>query len=92
LAEHASAIDPLSEVAARAAILARTLLGDRSAALAEAGAFADRIRTELGVEPDSETMRLLRQLVTLAQPQPQPPREAPPSRYLWWEEASNLAA
>ncbi len=57
-AGRALALDPLSDPAARAGMRASALTGDRTAALERFEQFQERLATELGVEPQPETVRL----------------------------------
>jgi DNA-binding SARP family transcriptional activator len=62
LADRAVRIDPHSEAAARSAVTARWLLGDRGGAVAFGKAFASRIETDLGLALDPQTAELLRRV------------------------------
>ncbi len=62
LASRASAIDPLSNVAARSMIRSLWLAGDRSAAMAYGAAFAQRVHRELGAEVEDDTRDLQRRI------------------------------
>ncbi|BAM92872.1 SARP family transcriptional regulator [Bradyrhizobium oligotrophicum S58] len=55
------ALDPLSEVYARALIRSLMLAGDRAAAGRELEALTKRLRDELGVAPEADTLALMRQ-------------------------------
>ena len=57
------AIDPWREDALRVEMLVRAELGDRSGALAAYRSFADRLQTELGVEPAPDTRAAFEALV-----------------------------
>ncbi len=61
---RAIADDPLDERAVRALISLRLERGDRAGALREYHALADRLRGELGVEPDAETTQLYGEMTT----------------------------
>lgn len=55
---RARALDWRAEVAVRTAMRGLALGGERAGALALFGAFADRLKVELGAEPDAETQAL----------------------------------
>jgi predicted ATPase/DNA-binding SARP family transcriptional activator/tetratricopeptide (TPR) repeat protein len=55
-------IDALNEAAQRALIRAYARAGQRSAALRQYELCADLLRSELGVEPETETIRLVEQI------------------------------
>jgi DNA-binding SARP family transcriptional activator len=57
-AQWALSVDPLHERFHRAVMVAHARSGDRAAALAQYRACGDRLREELGAEPDSETTAL----------------------------------
>ena len=57
-----AALDPLDEGAQRALIARMIAAGDRSGALATYGRFRQRLRTELGISPSSETRDLVLEL------------------------------
>lgn len=57
-ATRAMELDPHSDAAARAALRATALSGERAAALDLFEAFAGRLRGELRTEPEAETVRL----------------------------------
>ena len=65
--ERLLAHDPLDEQIAREAIAARIRTGDRAGAIREYHALAERLRMQLGVEPEPETAALWDRL--LAPPQ-----------------------
>ena len=103
LLEHLVKTDPLDEQAFRA--LLRTLAGSgrRADALARYTSFKERLREDLGVEPEAETRQLVRALreeaPTPAPPgtQPQPGRPAtrqqlprPPTGFIGRERELNL--
>jgi len=72
-AERALVAAPLSDEACRIAIEARYLAGDRAAALARAAEFAERLRTELDVEPSRAHRELIERIerdVGVARPGP----------------------
>lgn len=58
LAERAFRLDLLSNAAARLAMRAEALAGERARALDRYRRFRDRLAGELGVEPEPETVRL----------------------------------
>ena len=58
LAERALTLDPLSERAARSVMRSRILSGDRRGATECGQQFAERIKTELGVEASAELLHL----------------------------------
>ena len=58
LAERALSLDPLSERAARSVMRSRILSGDRRGATECGQQFAERIKTELGVEASAELLHL----------------------------------
>jgi DNA-binding SARP family transcriptional activator/tetratricopeptide (TPR) repeat protein len=58
LAEHLRRLDPLSEVAARALLEARTMLGDRIGALIEFDQWREELSTELGAVPSRSISEL----------------------------------
>jgi DNA-binding SARP family transcriptional activator len=62
VARRALALDPLSEIAAAAAVYAHALAGERGAALETYDRYAMRLADQLGGEP-SETLRSLRERV-----------------------------
>lgn len=62
LARRALALEPHADVAARAAMRALTLTGDRAAALAAYQAFVGRVASELGGAPDAETVALAQRI------------------------------
>ncbi len=67
--------DPLHEHGHRRLMRLHYLRGDRSAALAAFGACRDRLRDELGVAPDAETLQLARLIESgsgLPRPAPAP--------------------
>ena len=67
--------DPLQEHGHRRLMRLHYLRGDRSAALAAFGACRDRLRDELGVAPDAETLQLARLIESgsgLPRPAPAP--------------------
>ncbi len=70
------AFDPLSEVYGRALIRSLLLAGDRAAAERHLDALTQRLRDELGVSPEPDTLALLTQGVA-AQGE-----SAPPTRYV----------
>ncbi|MGJ4923059.1 alpha/beta fold hydrolase [Bradyrhizobium sp. HKCCYLRH2060] len=70
------AFDPLSEVYGRALIRSLLLAGDRAAAERHLGALTQRLRDELGVPPEAETLALLAQGVAAHG------ESAPPTRYV----------
>lgn len=51
-------IDPYSDAAARALVEALHRTGDRTTAIAQADAFTERLRDDLGVDPEAETLEL----------------------------------
>jgi DNA-binding SARP family transcriptional activator len=51
-------LEPCSEGACRALLSARALLGDRTGALAAWETFVERLREDMGIEPDAETRAL----------------------------------
>lgn len=55
---RAATLDPSSELAARTVIRSLALSGQRAAALEYCQIFATRLKDELGVEPDPETVAL----------------------------------
>ena len=57
-AMQALALDPFSDGAARLAMLAAAVRGERVGALAIYEAYANRLSEDLGIEPDSETEAL----------------------------------
>ncbi|MGJ4890941.1 alpha/beta fold hydrolase [Bradyrhizobium sp. HKCCYLR20261] len=70
------ALDPLSEVYGRALIRSLLMAGDRAAAERQLEALTQRLRDELGVAPEAETLALLKQ--GAAEPGP----SVPPTRYV----------
>jgi len=70
------ALDPLSEVYGRALIRSLMLAGDRTTAGRELEALARRLRDELGVAPEADTLALLRQGATTGS------ETAPQTRYV----------
>jgi DNA-binding SARP family transcriptional activator/tetratricopeptide (TPR) repeat protein len=73
-ARRASALDPLSEEAARTLMECLAASGDRPAALAAYQRLAGRLRRELHVAPSEPTWRLAEQIRTGSQtPAPAPP-------------------
>ena len=58
LAERALTLDPLSERAARSVMRSRILSGDRRGATECGQQFAERLKTELGVEASAELQHL----------------------------------
>lgn len=60
--QHAINHDPLDEAAVREFMRLRNRHGDRAGALREYGAFAQRLRSELGSEPDEETLALFSEI------------------------------
>jgi DNA-binding SARP family transcriptional activator/tetratricopeptide (TPR) repeat protein len=87
-AQWALSVDPLQERFHRAAMTAHARSGDRAAALAQYRACGDRLREELGAEPDDETTALYEAIregrvtrpATSAAPTPPPARAAVPSQ------------
>ena len=61
-AQRALDLDPLSEAAARALLLARALRGDRGGALAVYESFAAKLREVAGAEPAETTRQLAEQV------------------------------
>jgi len=57
-ASWALRLDPCSEGACRCLLRARALLGDRAGALAAWETFVERLREDVGIEPDAETRAL----------------------------------
>lgn len=57
-AERATALDPVSNMAVRAAMQSIALRGERAAALEVFDSFVRHLEEELGVEPEPETVRL----------------------------------
>ncbi len=57
------ALDPLSEPAQRALMRLHASVGQRGTALRQYQACAEILRRELGVEPDTETQRLYREIL-----------------------------
>lgn len=55
-------LDPLDEAAARRAMELLALTGQRTAAMQEYQELMDRLRTELGVVPQAETLQLYREI------------------------------
>lgn len=51
-------VDPYSDAAARALVEALHRTGDRTAAMVQADAFAQRLRDDLGVDPEAATLDL----------------------------------
>jgi DNA-binding SARP family transcriptional activator/tetratricopeptide (TPR) repeat protein len=70
LARRASALDPLSEEAARTLMTRLGTAGDRPAALATYQRLAERLRRELRVSPSEPTWRLAEQIRTRADTTP----------------------
>jgi DNA-binding SARP family transcriptional activator len=84
-AQWALSVDPLHERFHRAAMTAHALSGDRAAALAQYRTCGDRLRDELGAEPDRETTALYEAILEgkLARPATTGapvPRAAPPEQ------------
>lgn len=87
-AQWALSVDPLHERFHRAVMTAHALSGDRAAALAQYRACGDRLREELGAEPDVETAALYEAILEgrLTRPAgpvtaaPPPPRAAVPTQ------------
>ena len=61
-AQRALGLDPLSEAAARALLLARALRGDRAGALAVYDSFAERLHEAAAAEPAETTRQLAEQV------------------------------
>ena len=57
-AGRALVLDPLSDAAVRAVMEAAALAGERGVALRTYSDFQDRLREEVGAEPEAETVRL----------------------------------
>ena len=77
-ARRALAIDPLQERFHRQVMRFSEQAGDRAAALAHYRLARQRLRNDLGVEPDRETQRLYQAIVNQAARQPtSPPPEKP---------------
>jgi serine/threonine-protein kinase len=57
--QRALELAPVDEAVTRLVIASLDRVGDRAGALAQHGAFARRLQTELGVEPSSETRALV---------------------------------
>ncbi len=55
-------IDPYSDAAARVLVEALHVTGDRAGAIVQADAFAQRLRDDLGVDPEAETLDLFRRV------------------------------
>ncbi|NPU66642.1 alpha/beta fold hydrolase [Bradyrhizobium sp. 83012] len=70
------ALDPLSEVYGRALIRSLMLSGDRASAERQLEALTQRLREELGVAPEADTLALLQQGTTTQG------ERAPPTRYV----------
>lgn len=68
LADRAARIDPHSDAAARSAVTARWLLGDRSGAVAFGQAYASRIDADLGLTLDPRTADLLHRVAHQQRP------------------------
>jgi len=60
-AHRALALDPLSDRAMQVVLRARLLLGDRRGALEAGREFVHRLGSEIGAEPDAETLDLMAQ-------------------------------
>lgn len=60
--QHGINHDPLDESAVREIMLLRRRHGDRAGALREYGAFTQRLRSELGTEPEAETLALFSEI------------------------------
>ncbi|HET8580535.1 MAG TPA: AAA family ATPase, partial [Nitrospiraceae bacterium] len=70
-ARRAVDADPTDELAQRALIRLLSSTGDKTSAVSQFRRFADYARSELGVEPDSQTMALFRQIKETSSEYPQ---------------------
>lgn len=78
------ALDPLNERAHRAIMRVRQRQGRRAAAIQQYQSLTERLKRELGIEPESETVALFKDIEQSGRPRPQrppaAPSEAPPPR------------
>ena len=85
------ALDPLAEEAQRTLIRLLAAAGDRAAALATYGRYADRLRSELGVAPSPATRALhaeLREADAAPSPHRRPPAPSPSCSPTSWARPS----
>ena len=68
LADRAGRVDPHDDAAARAAVRARWLLGDRGGAIAYGKAFTSRMQSDLGLVADAKTAELLQRVALELRP------------------------
>lgn len=72
------ALDPLNERAHRALMRVRQRQGRRTAAIQQYQSLTERLKRELGIEPESETVALFREIEQTGRLRPQPPQPPPP--------------